>query len=417
MAGAARSPRRIVYVLERFPSGTLNFVYNEIRVLEREGFAVEIHSLIPGGFCPREAEEFAGRIRNVRPAPPGAVLRAVLHYLLLRPFALLGLFLTLPFENRSGRWRKIPRSYGHVLVGVYFAWLMRDRRDHIHAHFAFKAATAALVAARLNGGTFSFTAHGSATVYPPSRFHLRSKVRGASFVVAVSEFNRRAMLGLCPDVAPERIEVNRTGVLIEQFPPRDNDRRRPAGRILCVATLYPVKNHEGLVRACGHLVRRGVEFSLDLVGQDDLGLSDRLRRLAREEGCEDRIVFHGGVDHGEIPRFLENADVCVLSSFSEGVPVSLMEAMARGVPVVGPRVTGVPELVEEGRSGLLADPHDPASIADALEKILRDPGAAAAMADRARERIEEQYDMTRNAERLAGIFRCRLGGERERKHG
>lgn len=417
MDGAEGGRRRLIYVLERFPGGTLNFVYNEIRVLERQGFSVEIHSLIPGGFCPGEAREFEGRIRNVRPAPAAGVVAALLHYLLRRPLELLRLFVTLPFENRCGRWKKVLRSFNHLLVGVYFAWTMRGRRDHIHAHFAFKAATAALVASRLNGATFSFTAHGSATVYPPSRFHLRSKVRGASFVVAVSEFNRRTMLELCPDVDPERIEVNRTGILIGQFPRRRTEGRTPTGRILCVATLYPVKNHEGLVRACGRLARRGVDFTLHLVGQDDLGLAGRLREIATEEGCADRVVFHGGVDHGEIPCFLDEADVCVLSSFSEGVPVSLMEAMARGVPVVGPRVTGVPELIEDGISGLLADPYDPDSFADALERILRDPAAAAALADGARGRIEQEYDMTRNARHLAGIFRRRLGADRERDDG
>ncbi len=409
MSGKGPSRRRIVYVMERFPSGTLNFIYNEIRVLERSGFDVEIHSLIPGEFCPAEAAEFADRIRNVRPAPILDLLRAVLHYLLHRPLVLLGLFFTLPWENRNGRLGKVARSFSHVLVGVYFAWLMRDRKDHVHAHFAFKAATAALVSARLNGNTFSFTAHGSATVYPPSRFHLRSKVRGAAFVIAVSEYNRKAMLRLCPQVEGERIEVNRTGILIDQFPRRERrTAEAPPGQILCVATLYPIKNHETLVRACGHLERRGIEFQLHLVGQDDLGLTSSLRQLAESEGCLDRIEFHGGVDHGRIPGFLDRADACILTSFSEGVPVSLMEAMARGVPVVGPRVTGVPELIQDGVSGLLIDPHDPVTVADALERILTDPDAAAAMADRARERIESEYDMTRNAQRLSGIFDRRL---------
>lgn len=407
MSGTAG--RRLIYVLERFPGDTLNFVYNEIAELEAAGFAIDIHSLLPCIVCPEEAERYRHRTTAVRPVPASAMIRAWTWYLLRRPAVLLSTVAQVVADSEGGP-RKMMRSFAHAAIGVRFAWMVRGRRDHIHAHFAFKAATAALVAARLNGSTFSFTSHGSATVYSPNRYALRTKVRYASFVVAVSEYNRRFILSHCPGARPDDVIVNRTGILPRQFAGGRGSAPAASGplRILCVATIYPVKNHEGLIRACGRLAARGVDFILDIVGKDDHGRQPALQELADSEGIGDRVVFHGGVDHGRIPGFLDRADVCVLFSFSEGVPVSLMEAMARGVPVIGPAVTGVAELVVPGETGQVVDPHAPESLADALEALVRDPDAARAMAASASQIVAEQYDMMANARRLARVFAERI---------
>lgn len=411
MNGTTAGAREIVYVLERFPGDTLNFVYNEIRGLESEEFRVRIYSLLPCQVCPEEAEDFRARTTPVRPFGAAVLARALLHYLARRPLALLWAFLVLPFDHQDWTLRKAARTWAHAAVGVVFAWMLRDRPAHVHAHFAFKAATAAMLAARLNGTTFSFTAHGSATVHVPSRANLKSKVRRADFVVAVSDFNRRVMLDLCPDVDPDKIIVNRTGVLLDQFQPVPWS-PDPEGtlRIVCVATLYPIKNHAGLLRACGILAERGVKFRLELVGKDDLGLGDGLRALAEELGIADRVVFHGGLDHGRVGEILAGADVAVLTSFSEGIPVSLMEAMAIGRPVVGPRVTGVPELIEEGVSGFLGDPDDPEEFAEAFRRLAESPDMIADLGMQGRRSVDERYDMRRNARRLAAEISRHLDG-------
>lgn len=412
MRGAAGIPD-LVYVIEMFPSDTLNFVYNEIRVLESQGLRVEIHSLRPGGLCPAEASEFAGRTRTLGPVSAMQMARALWYYLWRRPIALGRLLLTLPWDNRENRAGKAVRIVHQILVGVRFAWILRGRSNHIHAHFAFKAATAALVAAELNRQTFSFTSHGSDTVVPSRRFCLRSKVRKASFVVAVSEYNRGVLAGLCPEVEPDRIVTNRTGVLLDQFPRRIVEPEADdVLHIVCIASLYPVKNHEGLVRACGELARRNLRFRLSLAGKDVDGAADRLRSVAAAEKISGQVAFLGIVDHGQVADLLAAADVCILTSFSEGIPVSLMEAMARGVPAIGPRVTGVAELVRDGVTGLLVDPNDPVSIADALQRVARDSGLCARLTDAAREHVEAEFDMTRNATRLGGLFRQRIGSGR-----
>jgi len=397
------APRQLLYVLDRFPSYTLNFIYNEIAILEESGYSIALYSLLPAQTCPEEARPYLARTRTVRPVPTERMLQAWLYYLLRRPWRLLGLLVALPLDN--DRPQKALRTLGYLAVGVYFAWLIRDRHEHLHAHFTFKAALAAHVASRLNGNPYSFTSHGSHTVMPAKRLSLRRKTRGAAFIFAVSEYNRRLLLRLSPQYPAERIAVSRCGVRLEQFPFAPRGPRRPGPqRLLCVASFYAVKNHETLLAACAQLAARGVDLELDLLGGDAERRREGLERLAASLGLGPRVHFRGIVDHGGIVGYLRDADLMVLCSHSEGIPVSLMEAMAAGTPVLGPRVTGVPELVEEGVSGWLADPRRPEEFADKMAAILADPAGTAPIAAAARRTIEAHYDMSANSRARAALF-------------
>lgn len=409
MTGKKSSAKRLIYVIERFPANTLNFVYNEIRVLEEAGFEIEIWSLLPSDYCPDEAKPFLGRTKNLRPVPLGRLLGSVLHYLVRRPLALQNLLLRVPFDNDSQRLGKGIKGMVHMLHAISFARAVKGERAHVHAHFAYKAATAALAASKLNGQSFSFTAHGSATVHEPSRFSLRSKIRGANFIIAVSDYNKGVMMDLCPEIDSGKIHVNRTGILLDDFPYHERVARKEGPyRLLCTASLYAIKNHEGLLAACALLVERGIDFRLDLVGKDQENRQVMLEKMATDLGIGDRVHFLGLLDHGEIAGLLEVTDLFVLTSHSEGIPVAVMEAMAGGTPVLAPRVTGLPELVSENESGWLVDSSSPEDIADALEFALSNPKSRESAAKAARAAVVAEYDMAANARKLAKIFTERL---------
>jgi colanic acid/amylovoran biosynthesis glycosyltransferase len=398
---------RLIYILDRFPGDTLNFIYNEIRILEQQGLAIDIHSLLPAAHCPAEALPFMARTTNVRPVPPAGRVRAWWHYLLSRPGTLLSLLIGLPLDNDTPR--KALRTLAHIDVAVCFAWLIRDRREHLHSHFAAKGTLTALVVSRLNGNSYSFTAHGSATVHPPSRLCLAAKIRGAEFIVSVSEFNRRVIGEICPGQPEDKVMLSRCGIDPGQFPfSPPAERETGPRRILCVASLFPVKNHETLIDACAILAQRGIDFQLDLVGKDVDGRQEQLRRRAARAGIDNRISFHGSVDHKQVTGFLARADLFVLTSHSEGVPVAMMEAMAMGIPVVGPRITGVPELVVDGDSGLLADPARPGEFASAMARLLGDGDFRASCVIRARHHVEEHFNLDLNINRLAVKLLARL---------
>ena len=409
MTGKMSSARRLIYVIERFPANTLNFVYNEIRVLEEAGFEIEIWSLLPSDYCPDEAKPYLDRTSNLRPVPLVRLIGAVLHYLVRRPLALLNLLLRVPFDNDSERMGKGIKGVVHMLHAISFARSVKGKPAHVHAHFAYKAATAALAAAKLNGQSFSFTAHGSATVHEPSRFSLRSKIRGADFIIAVSDYNKRVMMKLCPEVDGEKIYVNRTGILLDDFPyHEDSARQEGPFKLLCTASLYAIKNHEGLLEACALVAEQGIDFRLDLVGKDQDDRQVMLENRAADLGIADRVHFLGLLDHGEIAGLLERADLFVLTSHSEGIPVAVMEAMAGGTPVLAPRVTGLPELVTENESGWLVDSSKTEAIAEALQFALAHPEARESAAAAARKTVEAEYDMVANAKKLAEIFTKRL---------
>ena len=400
------SGRKVVFILERFPADTLNFVYNEIEVLDRSGFEIEIYSILPCVYCPEEAKSFLSRTIAIAPISAVRLLTSVLYFFLRKPGTVLALLLKLPFENRVGFWRKFPRTVAHVLQGIHFAYLLRGRRDHVHAHFAYKAATAAYCASRLNGTTFSFTAHGSDTIHPPSQYNLRTKVSGASFIITISEFNKRTILAACPGYPENRIIVNRTGIVVEDFAfsPRKIELDGPF-RILCVASLYPIKNHECLIDACGHLAAKGRDFQVSLVGKDEKGRQKVLEDRARDRAVLDRVHFQGVADHRQIHEWLKKADLFVMTSHIEGIPVAIMEAMASGIPVLGPRVTGLPELVTHDETGWLADPRNPEDFALLIERIMDDPRSIEKVLVPARRKIEAEFDMKTNARNVARIFR------------
>jgi glycosyltransferase involved in cell wall biosynthesis len=179
-------------------------------------------------------------------------------------------------------------------------------------------------------------------------------------------------------------------------------------RVLCVASFEEVKGHRVLLEACRLLQQRGVAFECDLVGDGPLGGEIRAR-IARY-GLASRVRLHGPRTRDEIVRLLGSADVFALASVPtragkrEGIPVVLMEAMASELPVVASRLSGIPELVEHGVSGLLAPPGDAAAFAEALAVLAGDPSRRAAMGRAGRERVQRDFDLGRNAATLAELF-------------
>jgi glycosyltransferase involved in cell wall biosynthesis len=155
------------------------------------------------------------------------------------------------------------------------------------------------------------------------------------------------------------------------------------------------------------LVARGRPIHVDFVG-------DGPERRALEEaavrlGISDRVTFHGALNQDRVHEFLERADTLALPSFAEGVPISLMEAMAMEIPCISTTIAGIPELIRSGEEGILVPPSDPDLLAGAVESLMDDPELRMRLARAGRRKIEEEYNLTRNAARLRSIFERRLG--------
>ena len=134
-------------------------------------------------------------------------------------------------------------------------------------------------------------------------------------------------------------------------------------------------------------------------------MRDRLTRRAERLGIKGRVVLEGAVGQDEMAAYYAGADVFCLPSFAEGVPVVLMEAMASGRAVVATRVAGVPELVEDGVSGLLVAPGNAEELAAALQRLASSPEERESMGLAGRRKVVDEFDAEKCAAQLAHLFR------------
>jgi glycosyltransferase involved in cell wall biosynthesis len=394
------------YVLTVFPRLSETFVLNEVMALERLGLPITIFSQKPAaGEGPSVSLETrashlvldAHCLRT-----QGATLRDHGWLLATRPRRYLNLLRwALGRGNQATRkrfWR----------AGRLARECERRGIDHLHAHFLSGNTRLARMAAELAGVSYSLTAHAK-DIYAAglSRSKIRRRVEGAAFAVTVSEHNR-AHLAAVAD--PDRLVVIRNGVDVERIPFRSAIHRNGgARRILAVGRLVPKKGFDVLIEAVAELRAQGrgdVEAWIVGEGPEEA----RLSSLIAERELGDRVELLGARPHAEVLALMTRASLLSVPSViaadgdRDGLPTVIPEAMAAGLPVVAARTVGIPELVIDGETGLLAEPGNPAGLARALGNLLDDPARAAALARAARAKIEAEYDLKRNVARLCKRF-------------
>ena len=176
----------------------------------------------------------------------------------------------------------------------------------------------------------------------------------------------------------------------------------PLPSIVCVARHEPVKNLGSLLEACANLRDRGVHFRCVMIG--DGATHIELSAIRARLNLESAVEMIGAAERATVLARLQRASVAVLSSHTEGMPVSLMEAGACGVPVVATRVGGIPELIEDGVTGILAECGDAAALADAIARLVEDPLLRKSMGQAARRRIVARFSLTAQVDSLLAMW-------------
>ncbi len=409
--GETRGRVRVAYLMSRFPKLTETFILYEMLAVERGGFDVEVYPLQRERTATMhpEAAPFVARA-HFAPFLSLAILRAQLRFLRRRPRAYLGALFTW-LGATLGSLRYFAGALAFFPKAVWIAERMQaEGVTHVHAHFASHPAAAAFVIRRLTGIPYSFTAHGSDL--HRDRHMLREKVAEADFVVSISEYNRRVILAECGEACAAKTIVLHCGVDTAVFQPAARAVPSPRShrlRILCTGTLHEVKGQTHLVEACRLLQGRGVDFECAFVG--DGPDRERLDEQAARAGLGDRVVFLGRRTRADVARLIAGADVLVAPSVPsrdgrrEGIPVAIMEGAACGLPVVASDLSGIPELVEDGKHGLLVPPGDPVALADALERLHGDASLRFALGREGRAKVLSEFDLVTNARALAQRFR------------
>jgi glycosyltransferase involved in cell wall biosynthesis len=402
------SPRpRVSYVMSRFPKLTETFVLYEILALEKLGIDVRIYPLMRErqAVSHPEVAKLLPRVRYLRFVSL-PIVRAQIHFLRRKTAA----YLRALWDVLTGTWGSANFFFGALGIFpkvVRFAYEMeKGGTGHIHCHFASHPAVAGFIIHRLTDIPFSFTAHGS-DLHVERRF-LNQKVREAAFVVTVSAYNKELIVRECGEDIREKIHVIHCGVDPDVFQRRPHRMNQGPARLLCVASFEEVKGHEYLVEACRILRARGTQFVCDLVG--DGPLRGTVENQIKQANLQEVIRVHGARSRPEIARMMAEADIMVLPSVPtrngkrEGIPVVLMEAMASELPVVSSELSGIPELVDHGSTGLLAPARDVGALADALQKLLQDSAIRSRMGRLGREKVLREFNMQRSAETLADLF-------------
>jgi len=399
-------PFTLAYLGRILPVISETFVVREIVALRRLGLRVKVFSLHPPetGVSHPEAPDLAREVQVlIQPRDPRFWL-AHLWFAWRFPGryfpCLYAYVLTAPEP-----WRARGRCLAYFMVAPFAAWrLRRAGIRHLHAHFANAPASVALMAAALAGISFSFTAHAYDIFI--DRLLLPAKLAAAAFVACISEYNRRYLQEHYPQARRAHLEVVRNGLDTARFCPHPHPQGTPPC-IIAVGRLVETKGFHVLVEACARLRDQGLPCQCLIIGAGPE--AGRLQQMVNDLAVADRVVLQGKIPPEAMLSYYRRADVlampaCIRNQDADGIPTVLIEAMAMEIPVVATRVSGIPELVLDGETGLLVAPDDAPALAQALARLLRDQNLARRLARAGRDLVVSQYNGEASARQLRGLF-------------
>jgi glycosyltransferase involved in cell wall biosynthesis len=431
----AESRGTVAYVVKGWPRRSELFVASEIYRLEQAGVPLRLFVILPPD--EHEQHDVVERIRVVPerlPATSSLSNTSLPAWLRknLRPFvpSLARVAARRPnglacattaavaqaFRARPARLAPPKKVYVcDLLRAVALADRILAAGDvrHLHAHFAHGATTVTWLAAVITGVPFSFTGHAK-DIYKESLNPaglLRRKLLAARFTVTCTEANREHLRALAPEAVVHRVHHGLNADLAQllgvEAPARPDP--EPTLRVLAVGRLVRKKGFDVLVEACAELVRRGVPFEARIVGEPG-DQSAPLAELVARRGLAERVRLLGPLGQDGLLAEYRAADVfclpcrIVAGGDRDGIPNVLVEAMACGLPIVTTDVSGIPELVRDGDTGIVVPPDDPRALAAALVRVREDPAYARRLAATGARLVRERFDGDRLARQLADLF-------------
>lgn len=400
---------RTAYVTLWFPKPSETFVVSEAEALRRAGLPLSVHSLygsIQAGL-PMQPEGMQVERLGLASAP--RILLDVLASLLARPLKTLGLIGRV-LRSPGGGWEKSGENFLAVLCGFSLARRFKELGvEHVHAGWANGSATAAWCAAELNGLSFSFTAR-AGDVHPPDGL-LAHKLAMASFAICDSSFLVPHLRGLFP-ASQHKLQLVHA---VQTLPPATEaavPMRQPV-RIAAIGRLIETKGFQHLIEALAQVRPRGLDARAVIAG-DGPWLA-RLRELAERLDVADAVEFPGFLPHGKVPALLLGSDMLAMPSIrrpngdSDGLPTVLIEALMHRVPVIATRLAGIPDLVEDGVTGLLTPEGDSNALARAVERYASHREEAVAMAERGRDKARAMFAPERYVASFFALLANRRG--------
>lgn len=415
---------KLAYLTGEYPRASDTFIQREVIALRALGHVVETCSIRTTG-----PEHLVGPEQRAEHARTFKVLDAC-----KSPARLIGAHLR--WMRKPGRylralklaWTTAPKGlrgrlynlFYFVEAGVLAAHLVDQGVEHLHNHIAKASCTVAMLASELSGIPYSFTIHGPDIFFEPHHWRIDEKAARATFVACISDFCRSQLMCFADQAHWDRFHIVHCGVEPDRYGPADHETEKRVTELVFVGRLAAVKGVPLLLEAMHRFHRppatddphRAFDeppaMHLTIVGDGP----DRVMLEHQAKGLP--VTFTGYRSQSEVAEILSGADMFILPSFAEGLPVVLMEAMAAGVPVITTRIAGVPELVEHMRTGLLVSPGNATALFAKMRMLIESPDMRADLGAAGRETVQQNFNVTKEAEKLSWLFREYNAGRQPR---
>jgi len=404
------------YICHQFPKLTETFVYREVEGLLSMGVELRIFSMKRPQYSRYlDAGERSRAATRYFPADLSlSMIKAQCEWFARKPVKYIREAAGIIAQSTQKTGIRFAIRVGLFLRGGLLASLLREDPDIklLHVPGTGNELISAHVAHVLTGIPYGFTLHAPLELYRGSPLLARN-ARGASWIASISREARDALVALAGESVRNKIGIVHCGVNPDEYRPGGEKRK---GKIVSVGSLDERKGHDVLIRAVERLVRGGVDAHLEVAGTGPE--EQNLLELARRLGVADRVKLLGPAHPRRVKELLSEAQAFALAcrvdenGARDGVPVALMEAMAMEVPCVSTRVSGIPELIEDGVTGRLVEQNDPGAVAEALRELLENREKAERLAKAGREKVVREFTLGGQVEKLHALVTEKCAGGR-----
>lgn len=406
--------KKLAYLAPQVTALSTTFVYKEILGLEARGYQILPVSVHPDEVSAAEVAELRKRTDSLYSHSVISFITTFFSALIFTPvrtITVLGLYLQDVITLGAPGIQQLKLGY-QMLVGIWLAKKLRNAGvEHLHIHFGDVPAQIGMYAARHAGIPFSVMIHAN-DLFEHGRL-LKQKAERACAVATISEFNKNLLQDL--QIDPAKIHIVRCGIDPEEFPYSEPTKNQSTATAGLVARLVEKKGIDTLIQAVATLKEKNINVQVKIAGTGP-DLED-LEKLSRDLDVEDNIRFVGKIANSAIGEWMKSLDLFVLPAKKDsngdmdGIPVSLMESMALGVPVVSTRLSGIPELIIDQETGVLVDPGDYIKLAEEMQKLIASSTLRIELSRGARKMIETEFSQSLNLDRLENIFNEKCTGK------
>jgi glycosyltransferase involved in cell wall biosynthesis len=394
------TPVPLAYLVSRYPAISHTFILREIAHLRTLGHTIHTASINApdrqlNAMDVTERKE-AERTYCVKQHGVWGAVGALSYWALRAPLELVK---TITISRKFGILKGLAYTVEAAMVA---RWMQRQSLAHLHVHFGNAGASVGVLVKQLTSCHLSYTIHGPDEFDDVIGQQLAFKMQAADKVVCISQFARSQLMRISSPTDWPKFTVCRLGVDASLFKAEPHRTESKVPQLVSVGRLTPAKGQVLLVQACAQLRDSGVPFHLTMVG--DGPDRSRVEAVITQHKLQPQVTLTGSLTQDGVRQTLAEADVFVLPSLAEGIPVVLMEAMASYVPCISTPVNGIPELIEHGVTGLLATPGDVSSLVQQLTALCIQPEMRRDIALAAYAKVTSHFDLLTNVRALGRVF-------------